>query len=221
MDATSDGASDDPLVLVDGEDRALGELAKRTCHLVPGRKHRAFTALAFDRAGRLLLARRAAGKMLWPGFWDGTVASHPRPGESYVASGRRRVREELGAEAAIGEHGRFDYEIGYADVGVENEVCCTLVGLVEPGELAPDAGEIDALAWIEPDAGVQMLAAEPERHCPWLYLALACVARPRPLAPELEPLVAPWRAALAGDPLAAARAHAFGDAPWRLLDEPS
>src|SRR5207247_9859117 len=51
---------------------------------------------SFNKDGQLLLTQRSMSKMLWPGDWDGTVASHPRQSETYVSSAERRLPEELG-----------------------------------------------------------------------------------------------------------------------------
>ena len=52
--------------------------------------------LLFDKEGKLVITKRAKEKMLWPGDWDGTFASHPRESETYVSSGERRMPEEVG-----------------------------------------------------------------------------------------------------------------------------
>jgi isopentenyl-diphosphate delta-isomerase len=89
------------LILVDEKDNPIGTEEKVKCHLPKGILHRAFTALLFDKKGRLVLTRRAKEKMLWPNDWDGTVASHPRESETYVSSGERRMPEELGIECKL------------------------------------------------------------------------------------------------------------------------
>ncbi len=77
--------SDEYVILVDKNDVPIGKEEKVKSHLPNGKLHRAFTALLFDKEGRLVITRRSSSKMLWPGDWDGTVASHPREGETYVS----------------------------------------------------------------------------------------------------------------------------------------
>ena len=84
------------LILVDKDDNPIGSEEKVKCHLPNGKLHRAFTALLFDKNGRLVLTRRAKEKMLWPKIGMEPVASHPREPETYVSSGERRMPEELG-----------------------------------------------------------------------------------------------------------------------------
>ena len=45
--------------------------------------------------------------MLWPGDWDGTVASHPREGETYVSSAERRMPEEIGITCKMNYINKF------------------------------------------------------------------------------------------------------------------
>ena len=79
------------VILVDQNDNPIGKEDKVKCHLPNGKLHRAFTALIFNREGKLLLTKRSEGKMLWPNDWDGTVASHPKESETYVSSAERRM----------------------------------------------------------------------------------------------------------------------------------
>ena len=74
------------VILVDNNDNPIGLEEKVKCHLPNGKLHRAFTALIFDNKGRLVLTKRSSSKMLWPGDWDGTVASHPRENETFISS---------------------------------------------------------------------------------------------------------------------------------------
>jgi isopentenyl-diphosphate delta-isomerase len=208
------------VVLVDGDDNALGVEAALACHLLPGRKHRAFAAIVLERDGRVVIARRAASKMLWHGTWDATVASHPRPGEGYAEAGERRVREELGVDCALSVLGRFDYRVAFGDVGAENEVCAALVGRLPDGaRVAPDPAEVDRVRSIEPGELVRALVERPADWCPWLYLALLCAGRPSAGLPaELDAPLAPWRTGDARRQLRAGLEAHFASGAWRLLD---
>ena len=101
--------SEEYLILVDKNDNPIGKEEKVKCHLPNGILHRAFTALLFDKNGRLVLTRRAKEKMLWPGDWDGTVASHPRESETYVSSGERRMPDELGIQCKLEYLVKYEY----------------------------------------------------------------------------------------------------------------
>ena len=197
------------VVLVDGDDNRLGLEEKERCHLLDGRLHRAFTALIFDGGGRLALGRRSGSKMLWPGFWDGTFASHPRDGESYAAAAARRMPDEVGPACRMDVLFRFEYHARYGDVGSENEICATLAGTAEPDSMAPSPSEISELRWV----GAGQLVGEledPRAFCPWMLAAIHL----------LEPgsgVPAPWTDASVREAAGrAARAHMGG---WRRLPQ--
>ena len=58
---------DEFVILVDGNDNPIGKEEKVKCHLPNGKLHRAFTALIYNKDGKLLLTQRSDSKMLWPG----------------------------------------------------------------------------------------------------------------------------------------------------------
>ena len=165
--------SDEYVILVDGNDNPIGTEEKVKCHLPDGKLHRAFTALLFDKNGRLVLTRRAKEKMLWPEDWDGTFASHPRESESYVSSGERRMPEELGIEGKLDYLHKFEYHVPYKNVGSENEICGTLIGVIdETTELKKIKGEIDEIKWISAKELLSEIKTNPKIYCPWMLIAL-------------------------------------------------
>lgn len=160
---------DEPLILVDPDDNVLGYKAKSVCHDGEGLLHRAFSVFVFDRAGRLLLQRRAAGKRLWPGYWSNSCCSHPRRGEDDLAAAERRVREELGIAPRLHFLFRFQYQARYRDLGAEHELC-GIYAAVDDGPAAVNVNEIDETDWIDPDALDAALAERPDDYSPWLKL---------------------------------------------------
>ena len=161
------------LILVDKNDNPIGTEEKIKCHLPNGKLHRAFTVLLFDRNHRLLLTRRSETKMLWPGDWDGTVASHPRKTETYVSSAERRLPEEIGASCKLDYLFKFEYHVPYKDIGSENEICGTLIGIVSDDfqmKLVED--EISEIKWISESELFSDIMKNPETYCPWMLLAL-------------------------------------------------
>ena len=165
--------SDEYVILVDGNDIPIGTEEKVKCHLPDGKLHRAFTALLFDKNGRLVLTRRAKEKMLWPEDWDGTFASHPRESETYVSSGERRMPEELGIEGKLDYLHKFEYHVPYKNVGSENEICGTLIGVIdETTELKKIKGEIDEIKWISAKELLSEIKTNPKIYCPWMLIAL-------------------------------------------------
>ena len=101
--------------------------------------------------------------MLWPNDWDGTFASHPRESETYVSSGERRMPEELGIEGVLDYLHKFEYHVPYIDVGSENEICGTLIGIIDKSiELKEIEGEIDEIKRISSKELIVELKENPQ-----------------------------------------------------------
>lgn len=206
---------EEQLVLVDEDDREVGTAGKLECHVGAGRLHRAFTALIVDSESRLLLARRSASKLLWPGAWDATFASHPRPGERYGAAAARRMPDELGVSCSMEYLFKFVYRAEYLDVGTENEVCATLVGTLGRGNgPAPNPDEISEVSWEGAGDLARKVRADATPYCPWMLAAIWLIGE----APHPESL-APWAEAGVRDAMrGGVRAH-MGDSAWRMVGE--
>jgi len=165
------------VILVDQNDNPIGKEDKVKCHLPNGKLHRAFTALIFNDEGKLLLTKRSESKMLWPNYWDGTVASHPRESETYVMSAERRMPEEIGIDCKVSYVNKFEYHVPYKDIGSENEICGTLIGTIDSfdkSSLIKD--EISEIKWISPDELKNELEQNKDVYCPRMVIALYFLA---------------------------------------------
>jgi len=183
-DADADGGSepDHPnaaqdVIAVDADDEPQGTVNRLEAHTGDGIRHRAFTALVFDGDGHVLLAQRAPGKRLWDTCWDGTVASHPREGQTQKEATRERLTEELGVTPDQYDDLRltdkFEYKRYYANAGVEWEVCSVLQLTLEDTTLDPDEEEVAGMLW----ADYEHLHEHPKwyrqlRLCPWFEIAM-------------------------------------------------
>lgn len=72
----------DECIIVDEADTVVGHASKWQAHRFEGTQpngilHRAFSVFLFDDQKRLLLQRRAACKITFPGVWTNTCCSHP------------------------------------------------------------------------------------------------------------------------------------------------
>ena len=161
------------LILVDRDDNQTGIEEKVKCHLPDGKLHRAFTILLFNKDDQLLLTQRSMSKMLWPGDWDGTVASHPRQSETYVSSAERRLPQEIGITCKLDYLFKFEYHVPYKNVGSENEICGTLIGIIEdPRKIKLIKNEISATKWVNFHELLVEIKKSPGIFCPWMLVAL-------------------------------------------------
>ena len=181
------------VILVDQNDNPIGKEDKVKCHLPNGKLHRAFTALIFNNEGKLLLTKRSDKKMLWPGYWDGTVASHPRESETYVSSAERRMPEEIGIVCKMNYMNKFEYHVPYKDVGSENEICGTLIGIIDGfDETCLIKDEISEIKWIDPDELKNELEQNMDVYCPWMVIALYFLDRSIDVDDKFLSLIKNW-----------------------------
>ena len=213
--------SDEFVILVDENDNPIGTEEKVKCHLPNGKLHRAFTALLFDKNGRLVLTRRAKGKMLWPEDWDGTFASHPRESETYVSSGERRMPEELGIEGKLDYLHKFEYHVPYKNVGSENEICGTLIGVIdEDTELKEIEGEIDEIKWISAEELISEIKTNPKIYCPWMLIALDLLEKSdKTMLKKHANVLSTWMNSKIHEGLTEAIKVHLSEDKWRLVDE--
>jgi isopentenyl-diphosphate delta-isomerase len=158
---------DEAVVCVDEHDNTVGLLPRLEAHGPDPRLHRAFMVLLVDQAGLLLLTRRSAHKRLWPLAWADSCAGHPRPGESVIAAGERRVCEELGCACELRSLGYFVYRAAYRDAGSEYELCHVLTGSAA-GDLSPDAAEVAEVKYVGPKVLRVLMRERPGNFVPWL-----------------------------------------------------
>jgi isopentenyl-diphosphate delta-isomerase len=208
------------LILVDEKDNPIGTEEKVKCHLPKGILHRAFTALLFDKKGRLVLTRRAKEKMLWPNDWDGTVASHPRESETYVSSGERRMPEELGIECKLDYLFKFEYHVPYKNVGSENEICGTLIGIVDDSShFRQIQGEIDEIKFISAEELLSELKNNSKIYCPWMIIALELLDKSdKPMLEKYENILSVWMTDKIREAYRQAIKIHLPDNNWRIVE---
>ena len=209
------------LILVDKNDKQIGNEEKVRCHLPDGKLHRAFTILLFDKEGRLLLTQRSMSKMLWPGDWDGTVASHPRQSETYVSSAERRLPEELGLSCKLDYLFKFEYHVPYKDIGSENEVCGTLIGTVDDqSKIKLVEDEISAIRWVTLENLLSEIESSPEIFCPWMIVALYFLSESSDKISEAhKKILEKWSGGIINNRLERSLKYHFPNKMWELKKE--
>ena len=121
-------------LVVDNQDKVIGAESKHACHRDGGIRHRAFSVLIFDSKGRLLLQKRSAEKITFPGVWANSCCSHPLDIESendgsdgVENAARRKLYQELGIPLGITETwsfhhiGRMEYSCRWDKDWIERE----------------------------------------------------------------------------------------------------
>ena len=213
--------SEEFVILVDENDNPIGTEEKVKCHLPDGKLHREFTVLLFDKDGNLVLTKRAKEKMLWPGDWDGTFASHPRESETYVSSGERRMPEELGIEGKLDYLYKFEYHVPYIDVGSENEICGTLIGIIDKGSEPKEIeGEIDEIKWISAKELLLELKINPQIYCPWMLIALELLDKSKQsMLEKYGNVLSTWMNSEINEGLYEAIKNHLPKDKWRLVNE--
>ena len=165
------------VVLLDDQRRPIGTAPRATVHHAATPLHLAFSCYAFDRAGRLLVTRRALGKKTWPGVWTNTCCGHPGPGEDLAEAMTRRLGEELGlvpreVELALPD---FTYQATMADGTMENEFC-PVFRVVVDGDPTPDPDEVDDWRWVAWDDFAAAATRTPWLVSPWSALQVPQLA---------------------------------------------
>ncbi len=153
-------------MLVNEKDEVIGTEEKMKCHLGKGVLHRAFSVYIFNNKGEILIQQRSKEKPLWPLYWSNSCCSHPRPGESCVEAGERRLQEELGFSCPLKKIDNFLYQAKYKDIGWEREFLTIMYGFYQ-GEVKPAPREVNDWKWISPENLIKDMEKNPEKYTPW------------------------------------------------------
>jgi len=208
------------VILVDKNDKKIGIEEKVKSHLPNGKLHRAFTALIFDKNGKLVLTKRSSSKMLWPGDWDGTFASHPTGTETYVSSAERRIPDELGVPCKMDYLMKFEYHVPYKDVGSENEICGTLVGIID--DLSSFKIVDEEISQVKASSSTELkqdLMKNPQIYCPWMLVALFLLpSSEKAMLEKYKTVLSPWMESDTRKSLEKSIKYHFPDNNWRLVN---
>lgn len=180
----------DSVVLLTDDGTPCGSAPRTTVHGADTPLHQAFSLYLFDDDGRVLITRRALGKVTWAGVWTNACCGHPRPGEPLADAVRRRLAEELGLEASDLQLVLPDFRYRAVDASgvVENEICPVFVARAA-GEVRLDPDEVAQHAWVSWSDLVSAIRATPEVYSPWSALQVPLLDAERhrmPLTPSSE-----------------------------------
>jgi isopentenyl-diphosphate delta-isomerase len=107
------------IIQVDEQDRAIGPIERLVAHQGDGVLHRGLMVVVKNSRDEVLLTQRSDARPdlnfppPFPGFWDITMAGHPRWGQTdYVSQMVVELKEELGISVRTAEieyAGKFQY----------------------------------------------------------------------------------------------------------------
>jgi len=177
------------LVSVDPEDNILGPVDRLQAHLDQGILHRGLVVVVKNFHNEVLLTQRSMERPdlgfppLFPGFWDVTLAGHPKWGEmDYVAQMGKEVQEELGMSVdvnSIAYLGKFQYyapDPSYPNIRTaptfklsEREICG--VGVLHT-DVTPvlNSVELKSSMWVKSERLVEQLKTL--AVAPWALLVV-------------------------------------------------
>jgi isopentenyl-diphosphate delta-isomerase len=158
------------LILVDEQDNIIGTAGKLEAHR-KGLLHRAFSVFVFDREGRMLLQKRAAGKYHSAGLWTNACCSHPIPNETVINAAHRRLYEEMGFDCSLTEIGSFIYREALDNFLTEYEYDHILKGIYQ-GIIIPNSAEVSAYRWVDLNVLRQELYYSPEQFTVWFRIIM-------------------------------------------------
>ena len=158
------------VILVDKYDREIGTLEKLEAHQ-KGLLHRAFSILVFNSKGELMLQQRASNKYHSGGLWTNTCCSHPRPGETAIEAGKRKLIQEMGFDCELTYSHKFIYKVELDNNLIEHEWDHVLVGYYNDN---PEINPSEAMNWkfITMDALQKDVAENPQHYTKWFKMIL-------------------------------------------------
>ncbi|MDE1840006.1 MAG: NUDIX domain-containing protein, partial [Thaumarchaeota archaeon] len=81
--------------------------------------------------------------------------------------------EELGVTCKLDYLYKFEYHVPYKDIGSENEVCGTLIGILDdPSKIKIVEDEISDIRWVTLEQILSEIKKTPQIFCPWMLVAL-------------------------------------------------
>lgn len=162
----------DQVILVNRQDRKIGEMDKVEAHRGEGRLHRAISVFLFNTKGDLLIQQRSEKKMTCGLQWANTCCGNVRPGETYMQCAHRRLQEELGIVGVkLSKITKFSYSARCSDEFSENEIDTVFTGVYD-GELVENPDEVHATRWIAQKDFIHELERDVKKKVfvPWINI---------------------------------------------------
>ena len=157
------------VILVDKDDLAIGEMEKMEAH-EKAVLHRAFSIFVFNGQNKLMLQQRALDKYHSPGLWTNTCCSHPRPGETVLNAGHRRLVEEMGFDCEIEKIFDFIYKAELDQGLAEHEFDHVFFGQYD-SQPNINPKEVASWKWMKMEDIAGDMKENPESYTIWFRIA--------------------------------------------------
>ncbi|KAI1000232.1 hypothetical protein K3495_g7966 [Podosphaera aphanis] len=147
---------DEVCIVLDENDKPIGNLSKKACHLMTnierGLLHRAFSVFLFNSKNELLLQQRATEKITFPDMWTNTCCSHPLgiPGEG----GTELVEAIEGVKRAAIRKLNHELGIETTQVPLEDFKFLTRIHYKAPSDGVWGEHEIDYILFLKADVNI-------------------------------------------------------------------
>jgi len=156
------------VILVNENDEQIGLMPKMEAH-EKAMLHRAFSVFVFNDKNQLMLQQRAANKYHSPMLWTNTCCSHQRDGESNLAAGIRRLKEEMGFVCELEEKTSFIYKAPFDNGLTEHELDHIMVGYYNKDPKI-NREEVESFKYMTVDEIKQDMALQPEIYTEWFKI---------------------------------------------------
>lgn len=156
------------VILVNENDEKVGLMEKIEAH-EKALLHRAFSVFVVNDQNEIMLQQRALSKYHSPGLWTNTCCSHQRDGESNLAAGKRRLKEEMGFTTELKELFHFIYKAPFDNGLTEHELDHVMIGSYT-GEPNINPNEVAAYKWMSPEDIKLDIEKQPELYTAWFKI---------------------------------------------------
>ncbi len=144
---------DELIDIVTKKGEPTGQTALKSVIHKKGHYHNTAHIWFYTEEGEILLAQRAATKVIYPLLWDVSVAGHIDAGETIKAGAIREIKEEIGLtikETDLEKIGVFECFQSYPNGVFDNEFHHTFITKFNVwfSELALQKEEVEAVKWV-------------------------------------------------------------------------
>jgi isopentenyl-diphosphate delta-isomerase len=158
------------VILVDEGDNEIGSMEKMEAH-EKGALHRAFSILLYNSKGHVLLQKRSKNKYHSAGLWTNTCCSHPRPGETVLDAGRRKLMQEMGIDFQPEFAFTFIYKTSLENNLIEHEFDHVLMGQFD-GDFDINPDEVEEWKYVDVAELKNDINENPEKYTFWFKLIM-------------------------------------------------